>query len=182
MVSSNYLTDSIVHSAYVFAFAAHSAVGQKRKYTDEHYISHPEKVVQILRDYITFPSNDMLCAAWLHDVLEDTQVTYDQIAELFGNDVAMMVLQVSKPKELFHGKKRHERHLLTIERLKETSVSAANIKIADIISNCRNLEEVDPSFSEKYFKEKREQLAVLQHANPFLLKVAQELIKDTRNE
>lgn len=179
MESSNYLTDSIVRSAYVFAFAAHSAVGQKRKYTDEHYINHPAKVVQILRDYITFPSNEMLCAAWLHDVLEDTQVTYDQLVEIFGNDVAMIVLQVSKPKELFHGKKRHERHLLTIERLKESCVDAANIKIADIISNCRNLEEVDPSFSEKYFKEKREQLAVLQHGNPFLLKVAYNILGET---
>lgn len=65
-----------VEKAYYFAMAAHAAVGQKRKYTGEPYIVHPVEVCDIITHNVEWSNDEMCCAALLHDVVEDTQVTY----------------------------------------------------------------------------------------------------------
>lgn len=72
---------AIEEKARVFATAAHGAVGQVRKYTGEPYINHPAEVVQIVRSVQHTP--DMIAAAWLHDVVEDTAVTLEDIEQHF---------------------------------------------------------------------------------------------------
>ena len=58
-------------------FATHAHGDQKRKYTLEPYIAHPAAVVELVRGV---PHTEaMLCAAWLHDVVEDTPVTIDEV-------------------------------------------------------------------------------------------------------
>src|SRR5580765_8807774 len=88
--------------ARVFATAAHAAVGQVRKYTGEPYINHPAAVAEIVR---AVPHSEaMLAAAWLHDVVEDTKVTYADIKAEFGEDVAVLVnwlTDVSAPQDGF---------------------------------------------------------------------------------
>ena len=91
---------SITLKAYTFALAAHAAVGQKRKYTGEDYIHHPVQVANIV--YSRGYSDEMLAAAYLHDVVEDTQVTIELIKKEFGKCIATLVeglTDVSKPED-----------------------------------------------------------------------------------
>ena len=77
------LNDPFVRLAKNFAIAAHSAIDQKRKYTFESYIVHPATVAAILDKYVQLPNVDeqrvMLAAAWLHDVVEDTKITLQDL-------------------------------------------------------------------------------------------------------
>ena len=80
----------IVKKAQVFAIAAHAAVQQKRKYTNEPYIVHPAEVASIVAG-VEGSTEDMVAAAWLHDVVEDTGVTITDINLNFGADIAALV-------------------------------------------------------------------------------------------
>jgi len=91
---------TIVDKARYFATAAHAAVGQKRKYSDDDYIVHPIRVANLVKQY--GGTEEMIAAAYLHDVVEDTDVTMDTITSLFGSVVASLVkdlTDVSKPSD-----------------------------------------------------------------------------------
>lgn len=60
---------AVVILAEAFATAAHAAIDQRRKWTGAPYIMHPESVVRIIQT-VEWHTVDMVCAAWLHDVLE----------------------------------------------------------------------------------------------------------------
>ena len=75
-----------IKKAYDFAKEAHK--GQKRS-SGEDYFIHPCAVVEILTDY-GFDSSTVI-AAFLHDVLEDTSVTYDQLRDEFGDEIVELV-------------------------------------------------------------------------------------------
>lgn len=161
---------SVVERARVFATAAHAAVGQRRKYTGDDYIVHPAHVVDILRGR-SFTTPEMLAAAWLHDVIEDTHVTPMQIDEEFGREVAIMVMMLTDvPNDMGN---REYRKSLDRRRLGNASAEVQNIKLADIISNTSSIMQHDPDFAKVYLKEKAELLEVLTKADPELLKVAQ---------
>ena len=67
----------MIKKARQFAQQAHAAFDQRRKYTGEPYIVHPAEVARLVASV----SNDeaMICAAWLHDVVEDTEVTIAEV-------------------------------------------------------------------------------------------------------
>lgn len=83
MHSSN---QCLVERARLFAIAAHAATGQTRKYTGEPYWRHPEEVARLVSQFGHTP--EMLAAAWLHDVVEDTGVDVALIRAEFGDTVA----------------------------------------------------------------------------------------------
>jgi len=86
--------------ARAFATAAHAAVKQLRKYTGEPYIVHPAAVAEIVKSVRHTP--EMIAAAWLHDVVEDTGVTLEAIESEFGADVTSLVFWLtdqSKPSD-----------------------------------------------------------------------------------
>ena len=78
---------NIIEKAKQFATAAHA--GQKRKYTGEDYIVHPEHVASIIEEY-GFDDN-MIAAAWLHDTVEDTNVELDDLEREVNDDVTELV-------------------------------------------------------------------------------------------
>ena len=80
---------SLEERARRFATEIHAAAGQRRKYTDEPYIVHPAAVVELVRS-VTDDEN-MLAAARLHDTVEDTGATLEDIAQQFGPEVAELV-------------------------------------------------------------------------------------------
>jgi len=167
---------NIVERARVFATAAHAAVGQKRKYTGEDYIVHPTEVAGIL---LTVPhDNLMLAAAYLHDVVEDTGVTIQQIEQEFGGAVATLVgwlTDVSKPAD----GNRAIRKAMDRDHIALAPAAAKTVKLADLISNTQSIVKYDPNFAETYLAEKMELLEVLQHGgDPVLLERARRICNE----
>ena len=74
-----------------FATAAHR--GQIRKYTQEPYIEHPKRVAALVKTVAHTP--EMLAAAYLHDVVEDTEVSIQDIKSRFGSLVAQLVEELT---------------------------------------------------------------------------------------
>ncbi len=75
----------LIQRAADFAAQAHGSIDQRRKYTNAPYIDHPRAVAKLVEE--AGGDEAMICAAWLHDVVEDTPVTGDEIDERFGQDI-----------------------------------------------------------------------------------------------
>ena len=163
---------TLVAHAHLFALRAHH--GQQRKYTGEDYIVHPVEVMDIV---MSVPhSEDMLCAALLHDVVEDCGVTLDEITEQFGFAVEDLVFWLTDPPAVKGGPNRAERKRMTRERYSIAPPQAQTIKCADIISNTQSIVEHDPDFAVVYLSEMRALLEVLDRADPTLLARARALV------
>lgn len=152
--------NEMVARARLFSRAAHQAVGQARKYTGEPYFLHPVAVAEIVGT-AKDATPDMVAAAHLHDVVEDTGITHHEIHDAFGEGVAGLVLDVTNQyTEPRHGyrstRKRKEQ-----ERLAGIRPQAQTIKYADMIHNIATIADHDPVFARKYLKEKRALLKVM---------------------
>ena len=163
----------VVERARVFATAAHAAVGQLRKYTYEPYIVHPAEVVRIVR---SVPHTDeMVAAAWLHDVVEDTGVTIEVIRAEFGEKVAELVgwlTDVSRPEQ----GNRATRKAIDRAHTAMAPAEAQTIKLADLISNTRSIMAHDEKFAKTYLEEKRLLLEVMTKGDPTLMAEARKYI------
>ncbi|WP_058910516.1 HD domain-containing protein [Entomohabitans teleogrylli] len=164
---------SLEDRARRFAARAHAACGQRRKYTDEPYIVHPQAVVELVRSVCR--QETVLAAAWLHDTVEDTDTTLEDIAERFGAEVASLVAMVTNPpvaQELNRPQRKYQHFLYTAQG----SAAAQTIKIADIIDNTRELLRFDAQFARVYLPEKQLQLAGLVRGDSALREQAGRII------
>lgn len=157
---------TIVEKARIFATAAHAACGQLRKYTYEPYIVHPAEVVSIVKT--VEHTDEMLAAAWLHDVVEDTGVTLETVRVEFGAEVAELVgwlTDVSRPD---HGNRAARK---AVDRAHSAAAPAAaqTVKLADLISNTRSIMAHDEKFAKTYLEEKRLLLAVMTKGDATLM-------------
>lgn len=113
-------------------FAAEKHKDQRRKGADASpYINHPLKVAELLWRVGEVRDVDCIVAAVLHDTLEDTATTSDELQELFGTRVRMLVEEVTDDKSL----PKAERKRLQIEHAPSLSAGAKQIKLADKIAN-----------------------------------------------
>ena len=140
----------MVVESKMFATAAHAAVGQKRKYSGDDYIVHPERVAAIVEKH--GGTDEMIAAAWLHDTVEDTDVTPILITKMFGVDVADIVeglTDISLPEDGNRAKRK------SIDRMHSANASteAQFVKCADIIDNSWDIAENDLSFAKVYKSE-----------------------------
>jgi (p)ppGpp synthase/HD superfamily hydrolase len=131
-----------LESAQLFAKGKHSGIMQADGITP--YWKHLESVVSRLKN-IGINDEDILCAAWLHDVMDYTNVTFDDIYQRFGQNVAVMVLSISKDKKL-HKKDRETQYM---QQLKNASWQAQLIKLCDISSDLKNLQNLGWSKTKK---------------------------------
>jgi (p)ppGpp synthase/HD superfamily hydrolase len=164
----------VVRKAQVYAMAAHAAVGQKRKYTFEPYIVHPAEVAKIVAG-VPGATPDMVAAAWLHDVVEDTGCTFTDIHMGFGIDIATLVqwlTDVSKPED----GNRAARKAIDRAHSAQAPAEAQTIKLADLISNSRSIVQHDPEFAKVYLEEKRLLLEVMTKGDPTLMAEARKYI------
>lgn len=172
--------------AYAYADAAHSALNQRRKFTGRPYIEHPRMVAAILMHSIP---DDIaaLSAALLHDVVEDTDVTLDDLLRHFSGDVVDLVDELTEPDNpdyylaFGHATRpnRAIRRQLEAERRAEISKTAQTISVADIIANSHDIADVAPSeFALMYQGELMQRLILLQQADPKLVSVAHQLLTD----
>ena len=122
---------SIIEHAAALALKAHE--GQTRKESDVPYIVHPMAVALILARY-GFPET-VQAAALVHDVVEDTPVTLDDIREELGGQIADLVAPVTHDDSLGWTEKKKA----YIETLRSASEDAKAIATADKIANARSL-------------------------------------------
>ena len=150
--------ESLAQTALVFATAAHAAVGQMRKYTDDPYIVHPIRVATTVAKF--GGTDEMIAAAYLHDVVEDTGVSIVDIQDMFGTDVALIVdglTDVSVPED----GNRAVRKAMDRQHSADATWAAQFVKCADIIDNASDIGDNDPSFNIVYRKEMVALLEVL---------------------
>lgn len=135
-IMMDWIKEQMVHkhrmnTAIEFATKKHS--GQFRKATAIPYILHPLEVLQIL--YSMRADINLLIAGVLHDTVEDTDTTLDEIKELFGDDVAMLVASNSEDKS----KSWDERKLHTINELLVADERVKMLIMADKLANLRSI-------------------------------------------
>jgi GTP diphosphokinase / guanosine-3',5'-bis(diphosphate) 3'-diphosphatase len=92
------------------SFAERRHAGQFRKNGTTPYITHPRIVLNILRDEAGITDPDTLAASLLHDTIEDTGVTHDELILQFGKAVADIVREVTDDKTLSKGKRKQEQN------------------------------------------------------------------------
>lgn len=169
----------IVLRAGVFAEAAHAAIGQVRKYTGEPYIEHPKEVARLVMSTGWY-TDEMLAAALLHDVVEDTKITLDMIKYRFGAAVAHYVDALTERE--YPGLNRAQRKALEAERLGGCCREVQTIKLADLIDNAESILERDPKFAVTYLEEKRQILLVMTKGDEGLMRRAWQIVKTGQSE
>ncbi len=122
-------------------FAADKHRAQRRKSAEGvPYINHPISVARILAEVGGVDNEEVLIAAILHDTLEDTETTREELDAAFGSVVRQLVDEVSDDKCL----PKAERKRLQIDHAHALSPGAALIKLADKIANVRDLSQTPP--------------------------------------
>lgn len=135
---------SKVRDAEMFARGAH--IGQK--HGDRPYHAHPQEVVAVLHR-MKQASDALVCAAWLHDTIEDTPTSYQDLKRLFGREVAELVWAVTD--EL--GRNRKERKERTYPKIFSTFESTI-LKLADTVANVEaSLKDGGDKLLQMYAKE-----------------------------
>lgn len=118
------------------AFAAHKHRNQRRKDVDASpYINHPIALTRVLLVEARVTDEKTLLGAVLHDTLEDTETTFDDLRERFGRKVAELVAEVTDNKSL----PKARRKALQIEHAPHLSQRAKLVKLADKICNLRDV-------------------------------------------
>lgn len=117
-------------------FAAERHAGQLRKGAHaEPYINHPLEVANLIANVGKIDDIDILMAGLLHDTIEDTATTSEELIKHFGETACGYVLEVTDDKELPKARRKE----LQIEHAPHMSRGAKIVKLADKISNCRDV-------------------------------------------
>jgi (p)ppGpp synthase/HD superfamily hydrolase len=128
--------DNLVKRAQKFAIHAHRRIDQRRKYSGQPYDAHLKAVAEIVR---TVSDDDQaIAAAWLHDTMEDTTATYEELESEFGEEVAHLVSELTDASRPSDGN-RAVRKAIDRQHLSRASTRAKTVKLADLIDNCRDI-------------------------------------------
>jgi len=123
------------------SFAADKHRNQRRKdHEASPYINHPITVATILASEGGVDDEILLIAAILHDTVEDTKTTFEELEEIFGIEITNVVREVTDDKNI----KKPLRKRLQVEHAPHASTRAKQIKIADKISNIRDITTKPP--------------------------------------
>lgn len=163
----------IIKKADKFAEQAHR--GQLRKYTNESYIVHPRAVAKLVA---SIPHNKaMIAAALLHDVVEDTDITIEDIENEFGAEIRTYVYYLSDVSKGEDGNRKKRKELDRLH-IANAPAKAKTIKLADLIDNSKSIFLKDKTgFAKVYLKEKMFLLEVLKEGDQFLWTTANEIVK-----
>lgn len=155
-----YTQDELLELELAVDFATHAHHGQKRK-SGEPYITHPLSVAAILIEWTM--DIDTVLAGILHDTVEDTDMTLEEIETQFGGDVAFLVDGVTKVGQARAGMQNLEEYLpQTTDNLSKLLIAVSQdvrviiIKLADRLHNLRTLQYMKPQKRKKIAKESLE--------------------------
>ena len=138
----------LVKSAKFLAKQKHE--GQFRKDCKTEYFEHLKNVVNELKN-MGITNEEILCAGWLHDTIEDTDTDYDEIYEKFNKKIADSVASVTKDTRLI----KHKQEKAYISQLKKASWQAKVVKLGDIIANFKDLPNARYDFAKRKDKVKK---------------------------
>jgi (p)ppGpp synthase/HD superfamily hydrolase len=178
----------ILEKIKVFADNAHG--DQMRKYSNERYIVHPVRVMEICEQYTK--DLTVLAAALLHDVLEDTAVGKRELGNFLSG--IMEEAQASRTLELvdqltdvfikadYPALNRRARRSREAERLSKVSPDAQTIKYADIIDNTMDIAKDETDFALTYLRECQQLLQSISDGNPHLYERAVNTVNESLRE
>jgi guanosine-3',5'-bis(diphosphate) 3'-pyrophosphohydrolase len=152
------------------SFAADRHRDQRRKGTEEMpYVNHPFAVARVLCDEGGVTDAEVLAAALLHDTVEDTATTLDDLSRAFGQRIARIVSEVTDDKRLT----KMERKRLQVDHASQVSPEAQQLKIADKLCNLRDVLASPPADwplfrKHQYFEWAKEVVDQVRGANPRL--------------
>lgn len=126
------------HAAENFAKERHSGMTGNNGMTP--YYEHLAAVVVRLKN-LGISDEDVISSSWLHDIIDYTETSFDELDQRFGSKVAVLVLSVSRDKSLPRAKQEEQ----YVKQLKEASFEAKLIKLCDISASLRDLK--NSSFS-----------------------------------
>lgn len=150
--------EALLNRAYVYAMKMH---GSQLRASGDPYFAHPIQVAGILTDYKLDTAT--IVTALLHDVVEDTSATRDDIAEMFGEEIAVLVEGVTKLSRL----ELQAEHTRQAENLRKFILAISRdvrvllVKLADRLHNMRTLHYVKPEKRERISRETLEVYAPL---------------------
>jgi len=165
----------------VVAFAADKHKTQRRKDADASpYINHPIALANVLANEGEIIDHNVLCAAVLHDTIEDTQTTSDELRGLFGEKIASIVIEVTDDKSITDKALRKQ---LQVEHSPHASHEAKLVKLADKICNLRDILASPPANWDsarklEYFKWADRVVAGVRGTNPKLENIFDSLLAD----
>ena len=142
--------ETLLNRAYVYAMKAH---GTQVRASGDPYFSHPLEVAAILTELKL--DDATIIAALLHDVIEDTSATHQEIEELFGSDIAGLVEGLTKIKRL----DLVTREAAQAENLRKLLVAVSKdirvllVKLADRLHNMRTLHHMAPDTRQRIAQE-----------------------------
>jgi guanosine-3',5'-bis(diphosphate) 3'-pyrophosphohydrolase len=170
----------------VEAYATRAHGEQRRKYTPEPYIVHPVRVMKLCAEYTK--KETILCAALLHDVLEDTPVTEPQLLDFLAaimdpgaaRETLKLVVDLTDVfiKENYPQYNRRLRKDLERERIAKTHPDSQTVKYADIIDNCNEIVKYDRDFARVFLHECRATLKVIRQGHAGLLQRAENTVQE----
>src|SRR5574343_479611 len=166
----------IILRAKLFAFAAHRAIGQRRKYTNACYTTHLQEVADLLESVGC--DDETIAIGFLHDVVEDTEIDIFDIRDYFGDVIADGVSYCTEISTKADGN-RADRKAKDAAHFADGSSRSQSVKVADIISNVRSIVRHDLEFAKVYVYEKQHQLSLLSKANSTLIDLASSLINES---
>ncbi|AFS82028.1 HD domain-containing protein [Candidatus Nitrosopumilus sediminis] len=148
----------LVRSAELFAKNKHA--GQFKIDGITPYSKHLDDVVNRLKS-LGVIDKQLLCAGWLHDTIENTDTTFDNLYEQFESEITVIVSSLSKDMTLPR-KKREQAYVI---QLKEASFNAKLLKLCDISANLSDLKNYEASKSKKLrqVKQKRHYMSIIKN-------------------
>jgi guanosine-3',5'-bis(diphosphate) 3'-pyrophosphohydrolase len=118
------------------SFAAHKHKDQRRRDVDASpYINHPISLADILCNEAQVTDVETICSALLHDTIEDTQTTAEELEQAFGKTICAIVMEVTDDKSLSKAARKQAQ----IDHAAHISEKSKLVKLADKISNLRDV-------------------------------------------
>lgn len=143
------MSSNLKQKALLFAKEKHK--GQKRKGTNPApYINHPIAVAEYIKHYVKEDNEKLICVAYLHDTLEDTNTTYEELVKYFTEDIAKTILELTNDKHLV---KKYGKSNYLAQKLITISSDALTVKLCDRLSNVHDSITTNYLFRQKYTKE-----------------------------
>ena len=166
--------DKLIKEAQHFATQAHTQIKHLRKSTNQPYQVHLKNVAKMVSEATDDP--EVIAAAWLHDTVEDTPATFEEIELRFGSRVVQLVFDLTDVSRPGDGS-RTQRKAVDREHLRNATPSAKTIKLADLLDNCADICKHDDNFGRVFVAEMQLLLPHLGDGDAHLYRRAQRLCK-----